>query len=180
MLGQTFLNGIFDHLCCIWPALKPDGDLKEWRRFALFDGYWNKCADAVADQSEIPHFCENEWNREDYRRSRSDDPDSSSNESGNRSYSRDNEREEESDDRNSRRRSGKNRHTEHDSRTAQNPPSSTNWNQEPSFYLRMSHTHTPQSSRRCLNILEGQGTRVLTVQYKRLARKLLLRQIITR
>ena len=50
---RTTRDGIVDSLKLIWPKLSDNGALKEWRHFALCIGYWNKCADEVASQTDI-------------------------------------------------------------------------------------------------------------------------------
>ena len=95
---RTTRDAIYDSLCKIWPNLQPDGDVKWWRRFAKFEGYWGKCADAVAEEAEIPVFCESDWTRQE------------NNHSGRQRESRNNDSGEESNRWSSSHDSGNTRH----------------------------------------------------------------------
>ena len=168
---HTTRDSICENLCCIFLNMKRDGCLSAWRNFALYPGYWNKCADAVASPTDIPHFCESDWNRSGNRQQSDEHTSNTSNAEDSRSRDNASRGGEDHNGSDSSRSGGNNKRNRERTNVAQNPINADTHYQNPSFLLSMSHTHTVQSARGCLSIQQGQDVRAITAQYKRLARR---------
>ena len=168
---KTTRDGIFNNLQLLFPNLDTSGKLCQWKRFAFYEGYWDKCLTALINQSELPAFNEEEWRSYTHNSSRrgqgQNQRDEHNGENGdgtdwNSSERRNTVNNSEYSGNNSRNRSREN--------NSQYKPDTYATPQSPSFFLNMSHNHTVQTARRCFQIDSSATMREITVRYKRLAR----------
>ena len=162
--GRRHLN---TNLCLLIPALTDTGDLGEWKRWATHEGYWNKCINAMMSNDELPSFNENHWwNTQHNNRNRNRDTNQSNDE--NSDSNRNNFRKaqgSEHNDTNHNNQSSGNRNRSNIPNPQLNSPNTNELISEPSFFLRMSHIHTIQSARRCLQVNATHIMREITLRY---------------
>ena len=119
----------------------------------------------------ILHFSESDWRRDEGRQQNNEQHSNGNRNASGGDVNNGDSAEEVHDGPRSHSEDGTRSENGNHSETDQNLSNLNKYNQDPSFFLSMSHTHTVQSACRCLNIQQGQGLRAVKVQYKRLARK---------
>ena len=162
---HTTRDGLFVNLQHILPELDASGSVKTWHRIAIHTKFWDKCLDALINNTELPVFNEKEWHEPQCEQSGPKRFNRGQEQRNNVGNNEESEYAAESNG-SDRQYGAHERKMPQNNKTNSDRQNSPDLRRKPNFFLHLSHAHRVSSARICLQVTSTDQLRTITLQYQ--------------